>query len=410
MYFCIDMKCFFASVECALRGLNPLTTPLVVADASRGEGTICLAVSPYLKNKGVKNRCRLYQIPKNIAFIQAKPRMKRYMEYAIQIHKIFLRYVEGADIHTYSVDEAFLEITDYLHLYQSPKEMALKIMKDIERELGIIATCGAGENLYLAKLALDIKAKKEKNNYYELTRELFFKEIWENPCLTDIWQIGRGLSKRLNKLGLFCLKDIAYCDKEVLEREFGVVGKDLYEHSWGIDDTKIADIKAYEPLEKSISRNQVFFKDYTKKEAFIPLIEMLYLMCMELYEKKLRVRHIGFYIGYSQREKTSHLHFYLDYFTNEFFVIEKELKKHFQNIEDKPIRRIGIHFSDFIQADRGNNTLFFEPNPKYERLCNAIQEIWQKYGKNKLVLATAPLEESTLYDRNLQIGGHNSDG
>ena len=263
MFLCIDMKCFFASVECAERGLNPLTTPLVVADNARGKGTICLAVSPYLKQQGIANRGRLFQIPKKFAYIIAKPRMKLYIEYAVRIHKIFLRYVDALDIHTYSIDEAFLDITSYLSLYSDPSQIAFQIMKDIHNELGIIATCGAGDNLYLAKLSLDLLAKKEYPYYHYLALDEFYKTIWFYPDLKKIWQIGSGISKRLHNMGIYTLHDIAVRTKEELQKEFGVVGLDLYEHAWGIDTTTIADIKAYEPKSKSFSRHQILFRDYT---------------------------------------------------------------------------------------------------------------------------------------------------
>lgn len=409
MYFCIDMKSFFASVECAVRGLNPLTTPLVVADPERGNGTICLAVSPYLKELGVKNRCRIFEIPKNIKYIEAKPRMRLYIEYATKIHKIFLRYVSSEDIHTYSIDEAFLNIEPYLHLHSSMKELASKILSDIKKELGIVASCGAGDNLFLAKLALDLKAKNQIDNYFYLSQEIFFKDIWYITDLDYIWQIGKGIKKRLNKLGLYSLKDVAYTKKEVLQKEFGVIGLDLYEHAWGIDDTKIADIKAYVPLSKSVSRHQILFRDYSKKEAITPLLEMLYLLCLDLFQKKLMARNVTFYISYSKHTSSYHKTFNLGFFTDDFFTLKSELKKYYVQIKDEPIRVIGISFSDFIDKDLGYNTLFYEENHRYNQLCKTIVDVWQKHGKNKLVLATALLEESTIYERNKQIGGHNSD-
>ena len=409
MYFCIDMKSFYASVECAVRGLDPLTTPLVVADPERGNGTICLAVSPYLKKMGVRNRCRIFEIPQNIKYFKAKPRMRLYMEYAAKIHEIFLRYVSSEDIHTYSIDEAFLNIEPYLHLHNSIKDLAFKILGDIKLELKIVASCGVGDNLFLAKLALDLKAKNQTDNYFYLTKEIFFKDVWYITDLDHIWQIGRGIKKRLNKLGIYNLKDVAYSGKEVLQKEFGVIGLDLYEHAWGIDDTKIADIKAYLPLAKSISRRQVLFRDYSKEEALTPLLEMLYLLCLDLFQKKLMARNIAFYIDYSKHTHSYHKTFTLGYFTDDYFTLKSELKKYYAQVKDEPIRVIGLSFSNFIDKNLGYNTLFYEANQHYDKLCKTIIDIWQKYGKNKLVMATAILKESTIYERNKQIGGHNSD-
>lgn len=409
MFFCIDMKCFFASVECAERGLNPLTTPLVVADESRGNGALCLAVSPYLKQKGVSNRGRLFQIPKTISYLVAKPRMKMYIEYAVKIHKIFLRYVDAKDIHTYSIDEAFLDVTSYLSLYQNASQMAFQIMEDIRLELGLIATCGAGDNLYLAKLSLDLLAKKEVPYYHYLSKDEFFKTIWYHSNLKEIWQIGSGISKRLHQLGIYNLHDLAMMSKEDLEKEFGVVGSDLYEHAWGIDNTTMEEIKNYEPQSKSFSRNQILFRDYTKKEAWIPLVEMIFLLCMDLTFKGVLTSRISFYIGYSNHTGSYHKSISLYSYLDDFFEIKEEVKKEFIKIPNERIRRLGISFSDLISKHDGYNTIFYKENSKYEQLSKTIYEVWQKHGKNTLVLGTAVCEESTLYQRNRQIGGHNSE-
>ncbi|MDE6655608.1 MAG: hypothetical protein K2J85_01290 [Anaeroplasmataceae bacterium] len=409
MFLCIDMKCFFASVECAERGLNPMTTPLVVADAARGNGALCLAVSPYLKQKGISNRGRLFKIPKEIPYIIAKPRMKKYMDYAVFIHRIFLRYVAAEDIHTYSIDEAFLNVEPYVHLYNSVSEIAFRILTDIHDELGIIATCGAGDNLYLAKLSLDLLAKRKPPYYHYLSIKEFYKTIWHHSNLKDIWQIGSGLARRLHQMGIYTLHDLAMREVKELQKEFGVIGLDLYEHAWGIDDTTIADIKAYEPVSKSFSRNQILFRDYSKEEAWTPLIEMLFLLCMDLHSKNVMVRHISFYIGYSKHIDSYHKAFTLDFYTDDFFEIKEELKKEYDKIKSKAIRRLGLSLYGMIEKDKGYNTLFYEKNEKYDNLTQTIQSIWDKHGKNYLVLGTAVCKESTLYQRNRQIGGHNSE-
>lgn len=409
MFLCIDMKCFFASVECAERGLNPMTTPLVVADETRGSGALCLAVSPYLKKMGIGNRGRLYKIPKDISYITAKPRMKKYMDYAVFIHRIFLRYVAAEDIHTYSIDEAFLNIEPYIQLYDSASEIGYRIMEDIHKELGIIATCGAGDNLFLAKLSLDLLAKKKPPYYHYLSLKEFYERLWFHKNLKDIWQIGSGMTKRLHKLEMFTLHDIAMADVELLQKEFGVLGEDLYEHAWGLDETTIANIKAYEPLSKSFSRNQILFRDYTKEEAWTPLVEMLFLLCMDLLAKQMKIRHISLYIGYSKYINSYHKTFTLYVYTDDFFEIKEELKKEYKKVKPGLIRRIGISFSGIIGKHQEVNTLFYEKNEKYGNLGKSIQSIWDKHGKNSLVLGTAACEESTLYQRNRQIGGHNSE-
>lgn len=409
MYLCIDMKCFFASVECAERGLNPMVTPLVVADPVRGKGALCLAVSPYLKDMGIKNRCRVYDIPKSISYIMAKPRMKKYMEYATKIHRIYLRYVDASDIHTYSIDEAFLDITSYLHFYDSVSDMAFRIMNAIKEELGIISACGAGENLFLAKVSMDLLAKKKPPYFHLLTLEEFYKSLWYHKNLKEIWQIGLGIQKRLHQLNIYCLHDLAMTDVKILKKEFGVIGLDLYEHAWGKDDTTIADIKAYEPYSRSFSRNQILKKGYSKEEAWIPLLEMLFVLSIELIAKEIKIKHMSFYIGYHQNQDSYHKGVTLFFYTDDFYTLKEELKKMYNQVPEGQIRRIGIHFSEIIQKNREQNTLFFERNIKHEQLGKTIQEIWQKHGKNQLVLGTSLCKESTLFERNKQIGGHNSE-
>ena len=212
-YLCIDLKCFYASVECVDRGLDPFTTSLVVADKSRGNGSICLAISPQMKALGIKNRCRLFDIPKNVNYIIAKPRMKKYIEVSADIYSIYLKYISKDDIHVYSIDEAFLDVTHYHKLYnKSTIDIGKMIIKEIYEKTGITAACGGGPNMFLAKIALDIMAKKTKENIAYLTEKDFKLHLWDHRKLTDFWQIGQGIARRLNKLGMYCLKDVAYAD------------------------------------------------------------------------------------------------------------------------------------------------------------------------------------------------------
>ncbi|MDE7384568.1 MAG: hypothetical protein K2M84_02295, partial [Anaeroplasmataceae bacterium] len=262
---------------------------------------------------------------------------------------------------------------------------------------------------YLAKLSLDLLAKKKFPYYHYLSLNEFYKTLWYHQNLRDIWQIGSGLVKRLHKLGAYTLHDVAMMEIDILKKEFGVIGEDLYEHAWGKDTTTIADIKAYEPLSKSFSRNQILFRDYTKTEAWTPLIEMLFLLCMDLISKNMMVRHISFYIGYSKHIDSYHKSFTLDFYTDDYFEIKKEMQVEYKKIKSGPIRRIGISLYGIIEKGKGYNTLFYEQNEKYDRLTKSIQNIWKKHGKNYLVIGTAVRKESTLYQRNHQIGGHNSE-
>ena len=264
IYMCIDLKTFYASVECVERGLDPFNTNLVVADQNRGKGTICLAVSPKMKMLGVKNRCRIYEIPPTIKYIIAMPRMKKYIEYSANIYEIYLKYFSKEDIHVYSIDEAFMDASKYLKLYKSTHiELAKKIIKDIFKSYGITATAGIGTNMYLAKIALDITAKHNPNNIGYLDEEKYKKELWHHKPLTDFWQIGKGIERRLNKMRIFDMYDIANADPKKIYKEFGINAEYLIDHSFGKESCTIADIKSYKPKCNSISNSQVLFEDYS---------------------------------------------------------------------------------------------------------------------------------------------------
>ena len=244
-YFCIDLKCFYASVECVERGLDPFKTGLVVADEARGRGAICLAISPRMKEFGVKNRCRLFEIPKDIDYIIAKPRMKKYIEYSSMIYSIYLSYFSPDDIHIYSIDEAFIYAKPYRKLYnKTTYEIAHEVMKKVYDTTGIFATAGLGTNLYLAKVAMDIMAKKTKDGISLLTEELYKKELWRHTPLTDFWNVGYGITNRLNRLGLYTMEDVAKCDEAILYKEFGVNAEYLIDHANGVEPITIKEIKA----------------------------------------------------------------------------------------------------------------------------------------------------------------------
>ena len=245
-YLCIDLKTFYASVECVLRGLNPFKTKLVVADPSRGDGAITLAVSPYMKELGVKNRCRIFEIPKNIDYIIAMPQMRKYMEYSAKIYSIYLRYISKEDIYPYSIDEMFLDITTYLKLYKTtPEKLAKALMGKIYSELGLPSACGIGTNLFLTKVALDITAKHTPDRIGFLDENKFKEELWDHQPLSDFWQIAGGIERRLNKLGIYTMRQIANANEDLLYKEFGVNAEILIDHAKGIEPVTIKDIKNY---------------------------------------------------------------------------------------------------------------------------------------------------------------------
>lgn len=270
IYLCIDLKSFYASVECVERDLDPFKINLVVADPTRGGGAITLATTPAIKRLGVPSRGRIFEIPKDIEYIIAPPRMKLYMEYSAKIYKIFLKYISSDDIHVYSIDESFLDITPYLSLYNmNPKQIARMIIDDIYNTTGITATCGIGTNLFLAKIALDITAKHAKDNMGYLNEDLYKQLLWHHTPLTDFWMVGPGTSNRLAMLGINDMYGIAHYPEKILYKLFGVNAEYLIDHAWGREPVEISDIKAYKPKANSISNSQILFEDYNYKDAYL---------------------------------------------------------------------------------------------------------------------------------------------
>ena len=263
IYLCIDLKSFYASVECVARGLDPMTTNLVVADPERSEKTICLAITPAMKALGIKNRCRLFEIPKHVSYRIATPRMQKYIDTAADIYAIYLKYISKEDIHVYSIDEAFMDVTDYLPLYQiSARQLGQRIMEDIYRTTGIRATCGVGTNLYLAKVALDIAAKHSDDFIGELDENTYRHTLWNHKPLTDFWRVGPGIAKKLEPFGIRTMKDIAEADEDFLYHLFGVDAELLIDHAWGKEPVTIADIKNYHSRTNCLTSGQVLSCDY----------------------------------------------------------------------------------------------------------------------------------------------------
>lgn len=413
-YLCIDLKTFYASVECVERGLDPFNTNLVVADPNRGKGTICLAISPKMKMLGVKNRCRIFEIPPTIKYIVATPRMKKYIEYSANIYAIYLKYFSKEDIHVYSIDEAFMDVTQYLKLYKlNPIELAKKIIKDIFKTYGITATAGIGTNMYLAKIALDITAKHNPNNIGYLNEEKYKKELWHHKPLSDFWQIGKGIEKRLNKMGIFDMYDIAHTIQKRLYKEFGVNAEYLIDHSFGKESCTIADIKAYKPKTNSITNSQVLFEDYSFIKARLVLKEMVELGSLRLIESNLVTDTVGLYIGYSKNTiKATGGTRKLTNYTN----IYSELLKAFLEIYDKttdtdiPIRRIGVNFANVIETESVQLSLFIDQERMDEerKLELAMCSIKNKMGKNAIIRGMDLEDGATTIMRNKLIGGHNS--
>ena len=415
VYLCIDLKTFFASVECVERKLDPFKTDLVVADSSRGNGAICLAISPKMKARGIKNRCRIFEIPKGLKYIVAKPRMKKYIEYSAKVYGVYLKYISKDDIHVYSIDECFLDITDYLMLYQkTPIEIAKMIIDDVVKTTGITASAGIGTNMFLAKIALDITAKHSSLNIGYLDEEKFKKELWHHKPLTDFWQIGKGIETRLNKLGLYDLYDVAHADESILFKEFGINARYLIDHSKGVEPCTIKDIKEYRPKSKSISNSQILFEDYSYKKARIVLTEMIDYMCARIVKEKKVAVTIGVFIGYS-KDTINPLSFTkkLDNPSNSFSKLSTIILKEYDNRIDKetPIRKIGITLGDLQERRYEQMDLFSNPNNEIndEKLTDAMNKIKEKFGKNAILRGISFMEGATQKERNKLIGGHNAE-
>lgn len=415
MYLCIDLKTFYASVECQERGLDPFKTNLVVANPSRGKGAICLAITPKLKAMGIRNRCRLFEIPKQVEYQIAMPRMKLYIEYSANIYAIYLKYIAKEDIHVYSIDECFIEVTKYLKLYQmSPKQLARTIIDDVYQTTGIIATVGIGTNLYLAKIALDITAKHAPDNMGYLDEKIYQQTLWHHQPITDFWQIGSGIAKRLKKYNLYTMYDVAHFDQKLLYQEFGVTAKYLIDHAWGKEPTLIQDIKAYKPKSNSMSSSQILFEDYTYEEALLIVKEMVELKCLDLVDQHIVTNAISLTIGYSKESmKATGGSMGIDETTNSYTILVNYFTHLFKKTTNKAalIRRVAIGFHNLKEDIYESYTLFSDPVAleKEKQAQQAILKIKKKYGKNAIVKGMNLQEKATTKKRNKLIGGHNSE-
>lgn len=415
VYLCIDLKTFFASVECVERNLDPFKVNLAVADKERGKGALCLAISPKLKALGIKNRCRLFEIPSYLDLIIAKPRMKLYMQYAANIYEIYLKYVCDDDIHVYSIDEVFLDISTYFKLYRkTPLQMARMIIDDIFETTGITATAGIGSNLYLSKVALDISAKHNPSNIGILNEHLYKQTLWHHQPITDFWHVGRGIAKRLAKYQIFDMAGVAFCDEKILYQEFGVNAKYLIDHAWGKEPTTIAQIKKYQPENNSISHSQVLFEDYSYEDALLAMKEMVELKVLDLVEKHLVTRHIALYVGYSNKKiKATGGSLKIGVCTNSYRILLSEFITLYKRTThlNCPIRRLGISFGGVIDEKYEAYDLFtdYQEIEKERKLQEALINIKGRYGKNAVFKGMDLLEKATTLKRNKLIGGHNGE-
>ena len=412
-YICIDLKSFFASVECVERGLDPMTARLVVADPERKSGTICLAVTPGMKALGVRNRCRVFEIPKGLEYITAPPRMRLYLEYSAKIYSIYLDYFSKDDIHVYSVDEVFIDFTPYLKTYKkTPLELARFLVSEVRARSGIPAAAGVGTNLYLCKIAMDIMAKRSPDFVAELNETTYREKLWRHVPLTDFWRVGPGTAERLEKLGIRTMEGITKLPEDLLYKVFGVDAELLIDHAWGREPTTIADIKAYVPKSRSITSGQVLMRDYNEDEAEIVLREMVDLLSLDLLDRGCVTPRLSLWIRYSSKEgrPPSHGGVKIDPPSESELELIPAALDLFRRIvaPGVPIRGINISFDDiFCPAFRQAN--FFgddDAGERHRRLRKTVSELRHRFGGNAILKGTDFEEGATTRERNNQIGGH----
>lgn len=417
VYMCLDLKSFYASVECADLGVDPFTTPLVVADASRGLGAITLAISPALKQLGVKNRCRLFEIPSNIEYMAVKPRMRRYMEVSASIYGVLLDYVAPEDIHVYSIDEYFIDVTPYSRLYKKTwRELALLFKQKVLEQTHIHATVGLGTNLFLAKVALDVLAKHAPQGIGVLNEELFKEKIWYHQPITDIWQIGKGIANRLHKYGVVDLHGITMVPETRWYKEFGVNAELLIDHAWGRETCTMKEIHAYRPAKHSLSRGQILLRNYSYEECFVPLREMVESLLLELIAEKALTKNISLGVRYADKtvkgtggsRRLSKYTCSLEVLSQAVLDLYKETAHPHQEI-----RQLSVGFDDLVNRETipWEEDLFStsqDGEEKAYQVERTVLTIKEKFGGNSILRASSLQEEGTMRFRNTLVGGHNA--
>ena len=492
---CIDLKSFYASVECVERKLDPLKTNLVVADESRTDKTVCLAISPSLKQYGLGGRARLFEVKQKVKeinlqrrklnnyrkfsgksyldeelkknknleldFIVAPPRMAYYMKYSTNIYNIYLKYIAPEDILVYSIDEVFIDITDYISLYKcTPRQLVTKMIKDVYEITGITATAGIGTNMFLAKVAMDIVAKKCKPNEFGvriagLDEMTFRKKLWDHKPITDFWRVGKGIANKLAKNNMNTMGDVARCshyNEDLLYKLFGVNAELLIDHAWGWEPCTIEIAKSYKPTETSLSSGQVLHEPYDNKKAKIIVQEMADNLALELVKKKFLTKQLVLTINYDIENLTnpdifnkyfgeitldsygrkipkhSHGTVNLEHYTSSSSIIMESFVNLFDKISNPIllIRKLNLTVSKLICEDKVQTNKKVEQinlftdykkkeieeakqkddENKEKEIQKVILQIKNKYGKNAILKGMNLTEGATAIERNKQIGGH----
>ena len=417
VYMCLDLKSFYASVECADWGVDPFTTPLVVADASRGLGAITLAISPALKQLGIKNRCRLFEIPSTIEYMAVKPRMRRYMEVSASIYSVLLDYVAPEDIHVYSIDEYFIDVTPYSRLYKKTwRELALLFKYKVLEQTHIHATVGLGTNLFLAKVALDVLAKHAPQGIGILNEKLFKEKIWHHQPITDIWQIGSGIASRLHKYGVVDLHGITTVPEERWYKEFGINAELLIDHAWGRETCTMKEIHMYRPAKHSLSRGQILLRNYSYEECFVPLREMVESLLLELIAEKALTKYISLGVRYADKKvKGTGGSRRLSKYTCSLEVLSQAVLELYKKTTHphQEIRQLSVGFDDLVsrEAVPWEEDLFSTSQDREEKVYQVertVLSIKEKFGGNSILRASSLQEEGTMQFRNTLVGGHNA--
>ena len=414
--FAIDLKSFYASVECLDRNLDPFSTPLVVADESRGEGTIVLAASPFIKEKyHVPSRCRLYEVPKDIpGLIIAQPKMRHYLEVSAQINDIYLNYVSENDMFVYSIDESFLDCTNYLSRHHdTPKSYAKKIIDEIKNKTGLTVTAGIGKNMFMAKACMDIDAKKTPSFMAEWDYGDIPTRLWPLTPLSKMWGIGSRLEKRLNRMGFYCVGDIACSDPNFLKKKLGVIGEEIYYHSLGYDDALLQE--SYSASNHSLSVGQVLLRDYSEEEMPIVIRDMAIELSDRMYEEKVMANQFLLYIANKDHGGFgAKIAFYTPTDSSEK-IARKAIEKYVEHKncchDNKELfRQIFLVAIDVTDRDCYQPSLFenYEEDKRVRTLEETLVHIRRRYGTQKAMPCSALSLSSTFIDRSNQIGGHHA--
>ena len=405
----IDMKSFYAFVECVERGLNPFTTPLAVVDPERGNGTVVMSVSPFLKEMGVPSVCRRRDLPDIPDMVLAQPRMSLYVKKSAEIINIVLEFVGEDDIHVYSIDEFFVNVGPYLKANNcTAYQFVRKLQKTITAKTGLLTTAGLSYNMFMAKAALDLDGKKKPPYIAQWTKADVKNKLWKVSPLSKIWGISHGYEARLNALGIETVAQLANADKNLLKEKLGVMGEQLWEHANGIDNTDLRE--KYIPMDTSFSNGQVLMRDYSPEEGKLILKEMNDDLAMRLRAHYKTTKRLGVAVRYTFSEGGGFSHqVTLDYPTDDTDKIYEDLLKIYEKyVGNHKIRGVYITYSQLESGQYEQLNLFEvgKTDTTKKEMTKTIDDLKRKYGKDTILRASSLLEESTAKERHNQIGGH----